>query len=110
MISICRVVLKCPRIDTSNGICHVLNRDVHYRVPMSVYCHPIRLAGLVHMAPILQEEHRRSQRRSSLWRQERDFRFCDMVPPFNSVSVDELFLFTVVLMRGYTSTVVRSHG
>jgi hypothetical protein len=47
--------LKVPTLlsDPSNGISHVLVRDEHNRISMSIYAHSVRMAGLVDMASIL---------------------------------------------------------
>jgi hypothetical protein len=39
--------------DASNGISHVFARDELNRISMSIYTHPVWMAGRVDMAPIL---------------------------------------------------------
>ena len=43
-------------IDPSNGIRNILDCNVSYRLPVPLYRHPVGLAGVVHLAPVLQEE------------------------------------------------------
>lgn len=45
-------------LDVAYGLRNLLDGDVHPRVPVSFHRHSIRLARLIHLAPILQEECR----------------------------------------------------
>ena len=74
-------------IDPSNGIRNILDCNVSYWLPVPLYRHPVRLAGVVHLAPVLQEELGGSaERRPRIWRPKRDVCFRQLVPSFHPVS------------------------
>ncbi len=55
--------------DTPHGVCDVLDGHVPHLLPITVHCDPVWMAGIIHLAPILQEELGRGvERRPSIWR------------------------------------------
>lgn len=56
-------------VDTPHGVCDLLNGHVPHWLPSAVHSDPVWMAGIIHLAPILQEELGRGvERRPSIWR------------------------------------------
>ena len=75
-------------IDPSNGIRNILDCYVSYWLPVPLYRHPVRLASVVHLAPVLQEEQYRDvERKPAVRRPQRDLRIRQLVPSPHPVSL-----------------------
>lgn len=73
--------------DVAYGIRDLLHGHVYCRFPMPVHRHTVRMAGVVPLAPILQEELWGSlKRRTGVRRPQRNIRLRQLVPSIHPVS------------------------